>query len=102
VLRADATLEATPFTDWQAGRIRCIELLEKYVMGEAGRWKMLPTQAHGLPAAVIYRRDEAGLLRSSGIVVLTVTDTGVARVTAFHHDAAAVSRFGFPEIWDGT
>jgi RNA polymerase sigma-70 factor (ECF subfamily) len=33
VLRADATLEATPFRDWQAGRAMCIHLPDAYVLG---------------------------------------------------------------------
>lgn len=95
VLRADATLEATPFVDWQAGKSHCISLLETYVLGAPGEWKMLATTANGQPAAAVYRRTTDGVLRASGIVVLSPTVTGIARVVAFHHDPALTCAFGF-------
>jgi len=98
VLRLDATLEATPFSDWQAGRLRCIDLLRRYVLGEAGQWRMLATTANGQPAAAVYQRDANGVMRASGVVVLTATLTGVSRVVAFHHDPTVVKRFGFGDL----
>ncbi|WP_133853175.1 RNA polymerase subunit sigma-70 [Labedaea rhizosphaerae] len=97
VLRTDATLEATPFRDWQAGRVNCIRLLATYVLGAAGDWRLLPTTANGQPAAAVYHRDADGELRAHGIVVLTATAAGIARVTEFH-DPALVALFGFPEV----
>jgi RNA polymerase sigma-70 factor (TIGR02960 family) len=93
VLRADATLEATPFRDWQAGRARCIELLAAYVLGAPGDWAMVATTANGQPAAAVYRRGADGAMQPNGIVVLTATATGVSRVVAFHHDPALVALF---------
>ena len=98
VLRTDATLEATPFRDWQAGRAKCIHMLDAYVLGTPGDWRMIPTTANGQPAAAVYHRDEAGALRANGIVVLTPTATGVSRVIAFHHDPALVAMFGFRDV----
>jgi len=98
VLRADATLEATPFRDWASGRARCIRLLEGYVLGAPGDWRMVATTANGQPAAAVYNRDGDGTLRANGIVVLTPTATGVARVTAFHHDPALVATFGVSDV----
>jgi RNA polymerase sigma-70 factor (ECF subfamily) len=95
-LRADATLEATPFIDWQAGRVRCIHLLETYILGEPGDWRMIATSANRQPAAAVYRRDSGGVLRANGIVVLAATASGVSRVIAFHHQPALVQTFGFP------
>src|SRR5262249_7806545 len=94
VLRADATLEATPFRDWQAGRAKCIHLLATYVLGAPGDWKMVATPANDQPAAAVYRRDVDGTMRPNGIVVLAATATGVSRVIAFHHDPALVELFG--------
>ena len=94
VLRADATLEATPFRDWQSGRARCIQLLSTYVLGAPGDWKMVATGANQQPAAAVYRRDADGAWRPNGVVVLDVTATGVSRVTAFHHAPALVEMFG--------
>ncbi|HTU62169.1 MAG TPA: RNA polymerase subunit sigma-70 [Polyangiales bacterium] len=96
VLRADATLEATPFRDWVTGRAKCIQLLEKYVLGAPGDWRMLVTRANGQPAAALYRRDANGALTGYGLVVLAATDTGVASVVAFH-DPALVKVFGFSD-----
>jgi RNA polymerase sigma-70 factor (ECF subfamily) len=97
VLRADATLEATPFRDWTSGRAQCLHALEVYVLGTAGDWRMLPTTANGQPAAVVYHRDAAGVLRADGVVVLAATATGVSRVVKFHEPALAAA-FGFPDV----
>ncbi|WP_410566884.1 RNA polymerase subunit sigma-70 [Amycolatopsis sp. cmx-4-61] len=96
VLRADATLEATPFRDWYAGRATCLRLLGTYVLGEPGDWRLSPTTANGQPAAAVYHRDAGGVLRAHGIVVLTPTVTGISAVVEFH-DPALVAMFGFPE-----
>jgi RNA polymerase sigma-70 factor (TIGR02960 family) len=97
VLRADATLEATPFREWQAGRVKCIHLLDAYVLGAAGDWRMVATAANGQPAAVVYHRDTDGVLRAHGIVVLATTANGVSRVVEFH-DPGLVLGFGFPDV----
>lgn len=98
VLRADATLEATPFREWQAGRKNCIHMLDAYVLGAPGDWKMIATTANGQPAAAVYNRNASGTLRANGIVVLTPTTTGISRVTAFHHDPGLVAMFGYPDL----
>jgi RNA polymerase sigma-70 factor (TIGR02960 family) len=97
VLRTDATLEATPFRDWQAGRAMCLHMLDAYVLGTPGDWRMIATAANGQPAAVVYHRDSGGVLRADGAVVLAPTATGVARVIKFH-DPALVAAFGFPDV----
>jgi RNA polymerase sigma-70 factor (ECF subfamily) len=97
VLRADATLEATPFRDWQAGRARCIAVLDSHVLGTPGEWRMLETTANGQPAAVVYRRDHVGVLRADGVVVLAATADGVSAVVKFG-DAGLVATFGFPDV----
>jgi RNA polymerase sigma-70 factor (ECF subfamily) len=97
VLRADATLEATPFRDWQSGRAMCIHILDAYVLGSPGDWRMIATTANGQPAAVVYRRIADGELRADGVVVLAPAATGVTSVIKFH-DPALVAMFGFPEV----
>jgi RNA polymerase sigma-70 factor (TIGR02960 family) len=97
VLRTDATLEATPFRDWQAGRVNCIQLLDAYVLGAPGDWQMTATTANGQPAAAVYHRDAGSTLQAHGIVVLAPTATGVSRVIEFH-DPALVATFGFPDV----
>ncbi|MFJ9895380.1 RNA polymerase subunit sigma-70 [Streptomyces sp. NPDC091280] len=97
VLRTDATLEATPFRDWQAGRAMCIHMLDTYVLGTPGDWRMISTTANSQPAAVVYHRDRGGVLQADGVVVLAPTTTGVSRVIKFH-DPALVATFGFPYV----
>lgn len=98
VLRADATLEATPFRDWQAGRVDCVHMLDAYVLGEPGDWRMVATSANGQPAAAVYFREEDGELRAHGIVLLDPAVGGISRAIAFHHDPALVAMFGFPDV----
>ncbi|MFG2001540.1 sigma-70 family RNA polymerase sigma factor [Spirillospora sp. NPDC048911] len=97
VLRTDATLEATPFRDWQAGRAMCLHILDAYVLGAPGDWRMIATTANGQPAAVVYHRNDDGVLRADGVVALAATATGVSRVVKFH-DPALVATFGFPHV----
>ena len=97
ILRADATLEATPFLEWRAGRTGCIDLLAAAVLGGPGDWHLIATTANGQPAAAIYRRDPDDVLRAHGVVVLAATATGVSRVVAFH-DPTLVTVFGFNEV----
>jgi RNA polymerase sigma-70 factor (ECF subfamily) len=79
VLRADATLEATPFRDWASGRAHCIRLLA-YILGSPGDWKMTSAIANGQPAARVEHRGQA-----NGVVVVSATASGISRVVAFHH-----------------
>jgi RNA polymerase sigma-70 factor (TIGR02960 family) len=97
VLRSDATLEATPFRDWQSGRAMCIHLLGAHVLGTPGDWRLIAAAANGQPAAVVYHRDTGGVLRADGVVVLAATASGVSRVIKFH-DPALVATFGFPDV----
>ncbi|MFC6159944.1 RNA polymerase subunit sigma-70 [Kribbella jiaozuonensis] len=90
VLRADATLEATPFRDWQAGKTRCIHLLTTHVFGKPGDWRLIPTTANGQPAAVVHHHGQA-----SGVVVLTATTTGISKVVEFQ-DSTLVATFSCP------
>ncbi|UOX90882.1 RNA polymerase subunit sigma-70 [Amycolatopsis sp. FBCC-B4732] len=100
VLRVDATLEATPFRDWYAGRVRCLQVLGTHVLGAPGDWRMSATTANGQPAAAVYRRDPAGVHRAHGIVVLAPTSGGISRVVEFH-DPALVAAFGLARALPG-
>ena len=75
----------------------CIHVLDTYVLGMPGDWRMIATNANGQPAAVVYHRDAAGAVRADGAVVLAPTATGVSRVIKFH-DPALVPMFGFPDV----
>ncbi|GAB3416688.1 sigma-70 family RNA polymerase sigma factor family protein [Flindersiella endophytica] len=90
LLRVDARVEATPWRTWFSGRATCVPYLTQQVLGRPGDWRLLPTGANGQPAAIGYRHGQA-----YGILVLSVTKAGIARINSFG-DRALVERFGFP------
>jgi RNA polymerase sigma-70 factor (ECF subfamily) len=95
VLRDDATLEATSTSTWFAGKAACLPFLVRYVLGEPGDWRLLPTFANGQPAAVDYRRQPDGSYLAYGLIVLEITPSGVAGITSFD-SPDLVTRWGFP------
>ena len=65
-------------------------------LGAPGDWRMLPVAANGQPAAAAYHREPDGSYRAYGIVVLTATVTGVARLVVFA-DPGLFGWFGLPQ-----
>ena len=65
-------------------------------LGAPGAWRMLPVAANGQPGAAAYLRDTDGCYRAYGIVVLTATTTGIARIVVFA-DPGLFARFGLPQ-----
>jgi len=57
----------------------------------------VPTSANGQPAAAAYRRSGDGTYLAYGIVVLTATTTGIARLVVFG-DPGLFPAFGLPPI----
>jgi RNA polymerase sigma-70 factor (ECF subfamily) len=98
LLCRDATLEATPFLNWFAGKKTCVPFLHLWVLGSPGDWRMRPTSANGQPAAACYARDAHGVYQGYGIVVLTATHEDVSRIVSFG-DAGLLRVFGFPPVW---
>ncbi|MFE9320837.1 sigma-70 family RNA polymerase sigma factor [Nocardia sp. NPDC052278] len=98
LLRHDATLESVPLRSWQSGKRSCVAQLARWVLGEAGHFRMYPTIANGQPAAVAYFRghldDE---FVAFGVAVLAIDGHHVTGITAFL-DPTLVPAFGFPEI----
>jgi RNA polymerase sigma-70 factor, ECF subfamily len=95
LLRQDATLEVTPSKTWFAGRATCLPFLVTRVMAAPGYWRLFATSANGQPAAAAYHRGHGDSYEPFGIIVLTATATGVARITAFG-EPSLVTTFGFP------
>jgi RNA polymerase sigma-70 factor, ECF subfamily len=95
LLCRDATLEATPVKTWFAGKRTCVPYLGLRVLGAPGDWRMLPTSANGQPAAAAYVRDAGGVYRAYGVVVLTCTSEGIAKIYSFG-DPSLVAAFEFP------
>lgn len=89
LLLEDATLEATPFRNWFAGRKVCVPFLRNHLLGSPGDWRMLATSSNGQPAAAVYLHDQP-----YGICVLTVTDAGIRRISSFG-DPALLAVFDF-------
>jgi RNA polymerase sigma-70 factor (ECF subfamily) len=95
LLRQDATLELPPSAAWFAGRDAIAGAVAG--LGSPGDWRMLPVAANGQPAAAAYFRDSDGCYRAYGIVVLTVTGTGIARIVVFA-DPGLFAWFGLPPV----
>ena len=93
LLTEDAVLEATPLRTWFAGRKTCIPFLRDHLLGVPGDWRMLATRANGQPAAAVYVRGPDGTYHSYGVCVLTVTSTGIRRISSFG-DPSLVAVFG--------
>ncbi|WP_196425227.1 RNA polymerase subunit sigma-70 [Amycolatopsis camponoti] len=89
-LRADAAIELVGTRTWFSGKATCLRYLAQ-VLGAPGDWRMTPTRANGQPAAATSYHGQA-----LGIAVLTVTATGIARITVFPGGPELVARFGLP------
>ena len=94
-LRADAAIEMVGTTQWFSGRVTCLRFLAG-VIGSPGDYLMTPTLANGQPAAAAYRRAADGSYQAFGLGVLTVTDSGISRITVFGGGPALVAAFGLP------
>ena len=95
LLRDDATLELPPSPTWYAGDDAAAHAVAG--LGLPGDWRMVPARANGQPAAAAYHRSADGTYQAYGIVVLTVTSTGIARIVVFA-DSGPFARFGLPKI----
>ena len=95
LLRHDVVLEMPPVPTWFAGRDRVGASLRSRVRAP-GQWSLRCTEANDQPAAAAWLRDASGVRRPHGIHVLTVTGTGIARITVFR-SPHLLERFGFPE-----
>jgi RNA polymerase sigma-70 factor (ECF subfamily) len=66
-------------------------------LGSPGDWRMVPVAANGQPAAAAYLRGSDGCYQAYGIVVLTVTTTGIAGIVVFA-DPGLFPLFGLPQV----
>ena len=98
LLRADATLELPPSPAWFTGDDAAAHAVAG--LGSPGDWRMIPVIASGQPAAAAYRRGGDGAYQGYGVVVLTATSTGIARITVFA-DPGLLPRFGLPPVHPG-
>jgi RNA polymerase sigma-70 factor, ECF subfamily len=96
VLRKDAALEPVGSLTWFSGRDTCMRYVTQF-FGAPGDWQMAATIANGQPAAAAYLRGPDGTHRAFGLAVLTVTGTGIVRITVFA-DPGLVTKSGLPLV----
>ena len=99
-LRADASIELPPSRTWFAGRETCVPYLVRHVVGTPGTWRALDTSANGQPALAVYYRVGDGSYQGFGIGVLTVTGSGIAKVSVFG-GIDVLARFDLPPVLPG-
>ena len=97
LLRRDATLELPPSAAWLTGGRAIAEAVKD--LGSPGDWRTLAVAANGQPVAAAYHREPDGSYRAYGIVVLTTTVTGIARLVVFA-DPGLFGWFGLPQTRD--
>ncbi|MGW5364892.1 sigma factor-like helix-turn-helix DNA-binding protein [Actinopolymorpha pittospori] len=94
-LRTDAAIELVDTRTWFSGKVTCLRYFGR-VIGSPGDWLMTPTHANGQPAAAAYYDTDDGTYQALGVAVLSVTPTGVSRITVFPGGPGLVTRFGLP------
>ena len=83
LLREDIALEMPPLLTWFAGRDTVLRFVAASLLPGPGLLRLVPVTANGQPAFAVYEREPDGTFRAHAIQVLTVTDTGIARIVAF-------------------
>ncbi|MBV9446530.1 MAG: sigma-70 family RNA polymerase sigma factor [Streptosporangiaceae bacterium] len=96
-LRTDAAIEMIGSRTWFSGRATCLRYLA-HVIGSPGDWLMTPVIANGQPAGAAYYREGDGAHHAYGIGMLTVTSSGIARITVFGGGSGLVAKFGLPPV----
>jgi RNA polymerase sigma-70 factor (ECF subfamily) len=81
-LREDALLQMPPFGEWFLGRDAIGEFLATG-FARGGSFRCTPMRANGQPALGVYRRRNDDAHRFNQVQVLTMTETGIARIEAF-------------------
>lgn len=93
---ADAVWEMPPFPGWYQGPANIGRLVTAHCPGGPGDMRLVPTEANGQPAFAMYLRGDDGDFHPFQLHVLTVTSSGVARVTSFL-DVRLFAAFGLPQ-----
>ena len=95
LLREDIALEMPPLLTWFAGRDTVLRFVAASLLPGPGLLRLVPVTANGQPAFAVYERGPDGTFRAHAIQVLTITDTGIARIVAFANPAL-FGPFGLP------
>ena len=83
-----------PFPEWFLGRDAIAEFLATG-FARGGSYRFAPTRANGQPALGVYRRRDSDTHRFLHVQVLTLTETGIARIDGFHA-SGLYAPFGLP------
>jgi RNA polymerase sigma-70 factor, ECF subfamily len=91
LLKEDATLAMPPSPSWYQGRAAIRIFVSSTVFAEGGlfageaaqRWKLVQTQANGLPAFAIYQKIGTNEYQPFGIHVLNFEGNQLAQITSF-------------------
>ena len=94
MLTEDATLAMPPTATWFRGRNAIATSLGSWALNGKQSWRLLATSANGQPAVGAYRRDSSGAYLPHHIAVLTLRDTRINEIDAFHD--LAPEPFGLP------
>ena len=95
-LREDALLQMPPFPEWFLGRDTIGEFMATG-FARGGSFRFAPTRANGQPALGVYRRRNGDAHRFLQVQVLTMTETGIAQIDAFHVNGL-YAQFGLPAV----
>jgi RNA polymerase sigma-70 factor (ECF subfamily) len=85
---------------WLAGRAAVGAFLGRRVLGEPGRFRLVPAPANGQPGLATYLRGPGGVFQAEALQVLTLRGGRVARITAFR-DPGLFAGFGLPVTTGG-
>ena len=95
-LREDALLQMPPFPEWFLGRDAIGEFMATG-FARGGSFRFAQTRANGQPAFGVYRRRNGDAHRFLQVQVLTMTETGIAQIDAFHVNGL-YAQFGLPAV----
>jgi RNA polymerase sigma-70 factor (ECF subfamily) len=95
-LREDALLQMPPFPEWFLGRDAIGEFLAT-AFARGGSYRFVQTRANGQPAVGLYRRRGSDAYQFLHVQVLTMAETGIARIDGFHA-SDLYAPFGLPAV----
>jgi RNA polymerase sigma-70 factor, ECF subfamily len=95
-LREDALLQMPPFPEWFLGRDAIGEFLAT-AFDRGGLYRFAQTRANGQLALGLYRRRDSEAYRFLHLQVLTMTETGIARIDGFH-GSGLYAPLGLPAV----
>ncbi|TMQ91473.1 sigma-70 family RNA polymerase sigma factor [Actinomadura soli] len=96
LFKKDVIWEMPPHLDWFVGAENVVQLIRTQCAPSPGDIRMVPSAANGQPAFGLYMRGDDGVHRAYQLQVISITDEGVAHVSAFF-DTSLYPLFGLPE-----